>query len=100
MTTKREMKDEFSRPDDSAIGGRLQRAAVLLGLLEDIVIGNVGAGAGVEMGLTEEDSVNDLTMAVIGKASEQLVEAREALHALFEQVQLKPDAPGRKGASS
>ena len=82
----------FGNPDDSLVGLYLQRAGSLLTLLDDLYCEALEidySKIGENLGQGRDAVIHDLTGMAIEDAGRQLVLARQALHALFDQLKAK-----------
>jgi hypothetical protein len=97
-TMGREMtvtESDFKNPDDSRVGFHLQQVAATLTLLEDLHADALEidfSDIGSQAGCTREDMRYSMMTLAIQGAALNLVKAREALHDLFREVELKAKA--------
>ena len=85
---------DFKDPDSSPVGMYLQRAGALLTLLDDLHCEALEidySKISENLGQSKDTLIYTLVESAIEDAGRQLALAREALHALFAQVQLKAE---------
>jgi hypothetical protein len=88
-------ESDFKNPDGSLLGIYLGEVAALLTLLDDLHCEALEIDYSKipeAMGLTKDGVVHSLTGRTIEAAARELTKAREALHDLFREVELKPKA--------
>lgn len=84
---------DFKNPDHSIVGILIQNAAAALTLLDDLHADALQidySDIGTFAGCTREGMRYSMMTLAIEGAAQQLVKAREALHDLFREVELKP----------
>ena len=87
---------DFTNPDYSLVGIHIQNAAAALTLLDDLHADALQidySDVGSRAGCTREGMRDSMMMLAIEGACQSLVQAREALHDMFREVELKPKLP-------
>jgi hypothetical protein len=96
MTTTRPIsKSDFHEPESSPVGMRLRALAALLTLLEDLNFDALEldySDIATRFGMSNENVRRQWMMIALDAAGREVIEAQDALRALFRQVQRKPTA--------
>src|SRR5262245_16223204 len=87
---------DLAAPDGSSVMYSLRNAAAMLAVIDGLNCGSLdldySSSVWEPLGMSREDVEAALRRTAIATASREIVEARQSLHDLLAEVQLKPKA--------